>query len=312
MNTDKPINPDDDNEDLNNLNLDDLDITEDEEMIEIDLDEIEDIDVPDIEKNSDNTIEDVENININEQIDSEFSGTSKHKISGKHSLKFDTIFKGKRETLSEEDTTDPVVNNDNWSPDITTSFHYEVYQNDKYIREKDLKEKVYNVLRNHTNVDFECNRRKPSRVDFNNYFFIVKTELKEDKFSNIELFNELSFYFSDNLMNMFKLLDNKWRNLIISELQEHIGKVNSDKTINHKNLPIGSEIEFKWIDPITTEAIIITGEVRSYESKNEDEYIYIVNSYENEYRLELCEIDKILNNTKFKYNLNKLNNIDFL
>lgn len=313
MNTDKPITPDDDNEgdDLSNLNFDELDITDDEEMIEIDLDDIEDI-----KSNIDNTskveVEDTESNDITEQTDDEFSGTSKHKISGKHSLKFDTIFKGKRETLSEDDVAEPVVTNENWSPDITTSFHYEVYQNDKYIREKDLKEKLYNILKHHTNVDFECNRRKPSRVDFNNYFFIIKTELKDDKFSNVELFNELSFYFSDNLMNMFKLLDNKWRNLIISELQEHIGKVNSDKSITHKNLPIGSEIEFKWVDPITTESIIITGEVRSYDKLNDEEYIYIVNSYENEYRLELTQIDKILNNTKFKYNLNRLNNIDFL
>jgi hypothetical protein len=35
-------------------------------------------------------------------------------------------------------------------------------------------------------------------------------------------------------------------------------------------------------------------------------------SYENIYELEINKITKILNNTKFKYNLNKLNNIDFL
>jgi len=311
MNTDKPITPDDDNE-SDDLNFDDLDITENEEVIEIDLDDIEDMDMSEPIDVSEIPTEDIESISAIEPVEDEFAGTSKHKISGKHALKFDTIFKGKRETLSEDDAAEPVITNDNWSPDITTNFHYEVYQNDKYIREKDLKEKLYNVLKHHTNVDFDCNRRKPSRVDFNNYFFIVKTELKDDKFSNIELFNELSFYFSDNLMNMFKLLDNKWRNLIISELQEHIGKVNSDKSVTHKNLPIGSEIEFRWVDPITTESIIITGEVRSYDRLNDDEYIYVVNSYENEYRLELCEIDKILNNTKFKYNLNKLNNIDFL
>jgi hypothetical protein len=30
------------------------------------------------------------------------------------------------------------------------------------------------------------------------------------------------------------------------------------------------------------------------------------------YELRITDITKILNNTKFKYNLNKLNNIDFL
>ena len=37
-----------------------------------------------------------------------------------------------------------------------------------------------------------------------------------------------------------------------------------------------------------------------------------VDSYENLYDVEISQITKILNNTKFKYNLNKLNNIDFL
>ena len=37
-----------------------------------------------------------------------------------------------------------------------------------------------------------------------------------------------------------------------------------------------------------------------------------VNSYERIYDVNLDMISKILNNTKFKYNLNKLNNIDFL
>ena len=203
-------------------------------------------------------------------------------------------------------------------PDVTTNFHYEVYNNERYIREKDLKEKVYKTLSISTDIDFECNRRKPSRVDFNNYFFIVKTELKNDNFTNIELFNELAYYFSDNLMNMFKLLDNKWRNLIIDELQEHIGKVNSDKTILHRNMPVGSEVEFIWADPITLSELMITGEVRGFEKctiqsyQDIEEYVYIVNSYENEYQVTIDKITKILNNTKFKYNLNKLNNIDFL
>jgi hypothetical protein len=38
-------------------------------------------------------------------------------------------------------------------------------------------------------------------------------------------------YISDNLFNMFKLLDNKWRNLIIDELQDHIGKNFNSKDI---------------------------------------------------------------------------------
>jgi DNA-binding HxlR family transcriptional regulator len=57
-----------------------------------------------------------------------------------------------------------------------------------------------------------------------------------------------SVYFSDNLFNMFKLLDNKWRNIIINELQDHIGKKAELKEIMNRNIYEGTEIEFMWID----------------------------------------------------------------
>jgi hypothetical protein len=40
--------------------------------------------------------------------------------------------------------------------------------------------------------------------------------------------------------------------------------------------------------------------------------VFKIDSYENIYDVDIKQITKILNNTKFKYNLNKLNNIDFL
>ena len=43
-----------------------------------------------------------------------------------------------------------------------------------------------------------------------------------------------------------------------------------------------------------------------------DIHEYKVDSYENIYNVGIDSIKKILNNSKFKYNLNKLNNIDFL
>jgi hypothetical protein len=152
------------------------------------------------------------------------------------------------------------------------------------------------------------NRRKPSRVDFNNYYLLLIIELDSERFTNVELFNELAVYFSDNLFNMFKLLDNKWRNLIILELQDHIGKNNNSKEITNRNIYIGTEIEFEWVDEFDEEKLI-TGVVMEtdYESST-----FRVDSYENLYDVEISQITKILNNTKFKYNLNKLNNIDFL
>jgi hypothetical protein len=45
---------------------------------------------------------------------------------------------------------------------------------------------------------------------------------------------------------------------------------------------------------------------------NYDDSNFKVDSFEKIYLVEISDVTKILNNTKFKYNLNKLNNIDFL
>jgi len=282
------ISMDTDDMDFCDINFDDSDV---DEVIEITEEDIEDFKKLD-----------------EEVVDDDFETISKHKANGKHSLKYDTIFKGKKDEVTEEDIIDDTSFNNNWGADVSTQYYHESQNNDEYIREKELKEKVYKVLCSSTQLDFNQNRRKPSRVDFNNYFFLLKTELSGDKFTNIELFNELSFYFSDNLFNMFKLLDNKWRNLIICELQDHIGKRSSDKSIEHKNIPLGSEIEFKSYDLINQVEIMVTGEVTEVICNDK----YMVNSFENYYEVDICHVTKILNNTKYKYNLNKLNNIDFL
>ena len=193
--------------------------------------------------------------------------------------------------------------------DKGSNYHFESIDNEIYIRTKLVKERVYFVLGEHTSISFLNNRRKPSRVDFNNYYSLLKVHLKDESFTNVELFNELSVYFSDNLFNMFKLLDNKWRNLIINELQDHIGKNINSKDITNRNIYEGTEIEFEWVDEFNKEVIIITGVVIEPDYENS---IFKVDSYENIYNVKLELITKILNNTKFKYNLNKLNNIDFL
>ncbi len=172
-----------------------------------------------------------------------------------------------------------------------------------------FKEKVYEVLAEHTDLNFLNNRRKPSRTDFNHFYYLLKTNLQEENFTNVEIFNELAVYFSDNLFNMFKLLDNRWRNLIISELQEHIGKQPYSKEIMNRNIHLGTEIEFKIYDSSINEIIHVTGVVIE---TFYDESIYKIDSYEKIYEVGLEDITKILNNTKFRYNLNKLNNIDFL
>lgn len=237
---------------------------------------------------------------------------SKHTMEGKHSLKYDSIFKGKKEDpLSEESIEFSVSSYDGISVDPGSLYWTESMDNENYIKEKRIREKVYQILLDHTDLNFMNNRRKPSRSDFNHYYYLLKTNLHQESFTNIEIFNELAVYFSDNLFNMFKLLDNKWRNLIISELQDHIGKQNYSKEIRNRNIFIGTEVEFLGDDPsgLSIDQIHITGVVveTDYESS-----IFMVNSYEKIYEVQLVEITKILNNSKFRYNLNKLNNIDFL
>jgi len=235
---------------------------------------------------------------------------SKHKVQGKHSLKYDSIFKGKKDEKLDEEAGDQanMYFNEKFEVDKSSFFYVESYDNELYIRQKNVKEKVYNVLLTHTGINFLNNRRKPSKSDFNQYYHLLKVNLEDDSFTNIELFNELSVYFSDNLFNMFKLLDNKWRNLIIIELQDHIGKNINSKEITNRNIYIGTELEFSHLDPL--------GNPKTYTGvvveTNYIDSLFKIDSYENIYEIHIDCIIRILNNTKFKYNLNKLDNIDFL
>lgn len=304
---DKHVNDDDDE-----LENDDL-----ENEIEIDDDFDDDVDIlieiDDDDDDIDNSNKRKKKSSEDEEVDEDDVVLSKHKVEGKHSLKYDSIFKGKKEDPVNEDDFDSFSDyyNNNIEVDRTSHYHYESIDNEKYIRDKQVKERVYKILSEHTDINFLNNRRKPSKVDFNKYYALLKLHLKNDSFTNIELFNELSVYFSDNLFNMFKLLDAEWKNSIINELQDHIGKNNKSKEVVNRNIYEGTEIEFIW--DFSTEdgyvSKVITGVVLEADYPNST---FKVDSYENVYDVELEKITKILNNTKFKYNLNKLNNIDFL
>ena len=276
-----------------------------DEGVESLTDDIDDIDI---------IIEISEESDSDSQIESEVPADdvilSKHKVQGKHSLKYDSIFKGKKEEKLDEDAGDQtnMYFNEKFEVDKSSFFYVESYDNEFYIRQKNVKERVYNVLLSHTSINFLNNRRKPSKSDFNHYYHLLKVNLEDDGFTNIELFNELSVYFSDNLFNMFKLLDNKWRNLIIVELQDHIGKNINSKEITNRNIYVGTELEFSHLDPLGNDKVY-TGVVTETDY---EQSIFKIDSYENIYEIHITSIIKILNNTKFKYNLNKLNNINFL
>jgi hypothetical protein len=105
---------------------------------------------------------------------------SKHTIQGKHSLKYDSIFKGKKEEASDEYDIDieSMYFNDNFEVDKSSNYWYESMDNENYVKEKRVKEKVYLVLSTHTDISFMNNRRKPSRSDFNKNYYLLKTHLK--------------------------------------------------------------------------------------------------------------------------------------
>jgi len=287
-----------------------------EENLEIFNDEVSDDEISDDEIIIEDSIVDEEITDVvSDLVEEEFKEEvvlSKHTIHKKHSLNYDSIFKGKKENPLTEDDYDTTTSfNETFEVDKSSIYWYESVDNENYIKEKRIKERVYDVLANHTDLNFLNNRRKPSRSDFNHFYFLLKTNLQDENFTNVELFNELSVYFSDNLFNMFKLLDNKWRNMIILELQEHIGKQNYSHEVRNRNIHIGTEVEFLHPDPydLSEDLLHITGVVveADYETS-----IYKIDSYERIYEITIESITKILNNTKFKYNLNKLNNIDFL
>jgi hypothetical protein len=291
---------------------DDEDDSDSESEINID-DEDDDIDIVIEIDEDDLDITEEESPEKTEETETDSDGVilSKHKIEGKHSLKYDSIFKGKKEDPLDENDADnfTVYQKDSIEVDKSSNYYFESVDNERYTRAKLVKERVYDVLEKNTSLNFLNNRRKPSRTDFNQYYNLLKMNLKDESFTNVELFNELAVYFSDNLFNMFKLLDKKYRNLIINELQDHIGKNSNSKEVTNRNIYEGTEIEFKWYDDFNRIMLTITGDVieTDYETST-----FKVNSYEKIYEVEITMITKILNNTKFKYNLNKLNNIDFL
>jgi hypothetical protein len=235
---------------------------------------------------------------------------SKHQQANKHRLKDDIIFKGRKEKLDDE--TDSYINTfqDNFQYDPASIYSDEAYNNAEYQRSKKVKERIHEIIVNKTDINLEASRRKPSKADFNKYFVLIKNETRDDNFTNVEIFNELAVYFSENLFNIFKLLDNQWRNLIINELQKHIGKVPEEtKEITIKNLKPKSEVEFKYYDELEDINKLITGVIISYD---ESDKLFKIDSFEKIYLVKIEDITKILNNNKSRYNLNKLNNIDFL
>lgn len=144
-----------------------------------------------------------------------------HKIDGKHSLKRDTIFKGKLENTEEQvdDYINTQSDNNGILIEAGSAFEFESRYNEDYVNRLKLSQDVYDYLNDLTELDFSSNRRKPNRQAFNEYYRMLIDNIGKD-YTKSEIFVELSYYFTDNIFNMFKLLDKEYATQIIVELKK--------------------------------------------------------------------------------------------
>jgi len=165
--------------------------------------------------------------------------TNNHKIEGKHSLKRDTIFKGKIE--EDENNRQPdeyfqmpddININDGLPIEVGTNYEFESKHNEEYVNRQNLSKDVHNMLSEKTDLDFSCNRRKPNKQSFNDYYKMLLDNLGQ-RYTKSEIFVELSYYFTDNIFNMFKLLDKEYATQIIVELRQS-GYLDNLSNINFK------------------------------------------------------------------------------
>ena len=184
---------------------------------DINIEDIEDIeedgilDIGDDVEDGDDSEEDediVEDIKI-----------SKHKEVGKHALKYDSIFKGKKDDGDiDEYIIESNSRNNSYEPDAASSYSFERESPIEYSRLNTLRKELYEIIVNVIKLNIKNSRRKPSRIDFNKHYSTIVSSLEMDIYSHSEVFIEFAYYFSDNIENMFKLLDKKWGGKIAMEL----------------------------------------------------------------------------------------------
>lgn len=195
----------DENFEFNENNIEDINIYE--EPI---IDEFE----QEFDESEEDFSDDTENLNAIYNFH-----TNKHKREGKHSLKRDVIFYGKANKKQDEDyETSESTSTSPCKMESGSLFEFEYRNNEEYVNQKQLSNDVLDVLSQYTQIDFTSNRRKPNKQTFNEYFILLLTHLKT-KYTYSELFVELAYYFTDNIFNIFKILDKKYATIIIKELK---------------------------------------------------------------------------------------------
>jgi len=160
--------------------------------------------------------------------------TNNHKIEGKHALKRDTIFKGKIDESGPEQLGEYYIQQDNLNSndglpiEVGTNYEFESKYHEEYVNRLNLSKDVHEMLSKNTELDFSCNRRKPNRQAFNDYYKMLIDNIGKE-YTKSEIFVELSYYFTDNIFNMFKLLDKEYATQIIIELKQggHLDNLNN-------------------------------------------------------------------------------------
>ena len=231
------------NDELDNLNDDEIkdELFEADLLMQEDIEDFEETDIVEdgvIDIDEEDEKESVNNsINFDDsesELDVYFKyGTNNHKLDGKHSLKRDTILNGKLTDNSndaEDDTHSHPGEFDSYeSGDIPiergSMFEEESKHADDVLNKRKLAEDVYYLLKNNTELDFRSNRRKPNKATFNNYYKMLLVNI-DKQYTKIDIFVELAYYFTDNIFNMYKLLDKKYAITILWELRErgHLNK----------------------------------------------------------------------------------------
>jgi len=199
------------------------------EDFELENDELLDTPVDDVESDADIGKKDDGKAETDFEI--MFKSTAnKHKQEGTHALNRDTIFMGKKEDENEEIASSTDFYENTYDIEKGSTYEYETHHNDDYNYKKNLTKDIYDILDDKTEIDFLINRRKPNKQTFNEYYEMCIDDLSL-KYTKSEVFVELSYYFTDNIFNMFKLLNKKNASGIIMELKEKgyltdIGNIN--------------------------------------------------------------------------------------
>jgi hypothetical protein len=211
-----------DEEDINDEQNNEVDADADEDNMEISEDDIIEIETDLIETEETSNVDNIDESESDLDIYFKF-GTNNHKLEGKHSLKRDTIFNGKIVENVEESDFGQMGDFDRSFGDSPlergTLFEEESRNSDGFITRRNLELDVFELLTNKTDIDFKSNRRKPNKIVFNSYYEMLLEEVGK-KYTKSEIFVSLSYYFTDNIFNMYKLLEKNYAMGIIRELKE--------------------------------------------------------------------------------------------